>query len=236
MFKRTLMFVVVLLTATVLAYAEDNAPITNSGASNLMFTFGGLSSLAVGSFMNPNNTNGGAGGTATLIPTYGVGYRYFLSNNMDLRATLGIVLNNTTTKAQASGFSDGTDDKTAFGIGAGIEWHMTPLASVSPYWGAEVGFLTGSDNQTFTAPSGVSAGTQKNSGSTLGISVHAGAEWFFNQAMSLGAEYRFGFTTSSGTVTSQAQGSSTSTSNDSPSVTAIGTNAVSVILNVYLGK
>jgi opacity protein-like surface antigen len=212
-------------------------PITNSGASNLMFSFGGLSTMTAAPFLNPLNTNGGAGGTSgTLIPTYGVGYRYYISNNMALRATLGIVLNNSTVKASASGFSDSTDDKTAFGIGLGLQWNMPHIASVSPYWGVELGFLTGSDNTTSSAPSGTSAGTFKTSGSTFGVSVHAGAEWFFNSAMSLGAEYRFGFISSSGTITSQPQGSSTSTSTDSPSLTAIGTSAVSVILNVYIGK
>src|SRR5579863_3682696 len=173
MFKRTVMFVVMLFTAAVIARAEDNMPITNSGASNFMFSFGGLGNLAAGPFLTQS-----AGGTSSsLIPTYGVGYRYFISNDMAIRATLGVVLNNTTNKG-LTGFSDGTNDQTAFGIGAGVQWHMHPMASISPYAGAEVGFLTGSTKVTPSVASGNSAPVTTTSGSDFGISVHAGAEWF----------------------------------------------------------
>ena len=138
-----ILLTILLLTAATAARAQDNTPITNTGARNLMFSFGGLSTMTAGPYLATKA--GGTGDSAGLIPTYGIGYRYFLNNNLALRATLGFAMNNNDTKG-TNGNSDATTDATAFGIGAGVEWHMAPVAAVSPYAGAELGFLTGFDS------------------------------------------------------------------------------------------
>ena len=219
-----------LLATALVARADDNKPITNAGASNLMFTFGGLSSLAAGPIITA--TGGGTGNAG--IQVAGVGYRYFLANELALRGTLGLVMSSTTAKSSSTGFSDHTSSGTGVMIGAAVEKHMAAASSVSAHMGALVGFLLGSSKDTPSHASGQSDASTTYKGTDLSLAVYAGAEWFFNSAMSLGAEYQFGFVTSSSTSTYDNGSSSTST--DGPSQTVIGTNSVNAILNVYIGR
>lgn len=219
-----------LFAATVVVRADEYKPITNAGASNLMFTFGGLSTLAAGPFLT--STAGGTGSAG--ITVFGAGYRYFLANELAIRGTLGLVMNSTTTKSSNAGWSDATSSQTGVMIGAGIEKHMAAASAVSAHMGALLGFLMGSSKNT---PSHSPTGSESSStlsGSDLAISVYAGAEWFFNSAMSLGAEYQFGFVTSGSTSKTNSGGTEVST--DGPSQTVIGTNSVNAILNVYIGR
>ncbi len=231
MLKRIALCGVALLTvASLTVRAEDAKPITNAGASNISFIFGGLSSLALGPALSQT-----AGGTGTSInPVYAIGYRRFISDGLALRATLGVNVSNQTTTA--TNFTDATDDRTAFLIGAGVEKHMG-TGPVSGYFGGQIGYLMGSRKVVAARPSTSSAGETSTtySGSDLLIGAMAGAEWFFNTYMSLACEYQLGVVLSSSKVESVSGGTSNPTQ-DGPSQTAFGTSAAGMGINIYIGR
>lgn len=231
MLKRIALCGVALLTvASLTVRAEDTKPITNAGASNISFIFGGLSSLALGPALSQT-----AGGTGTSVaPVYSVGYRRYIADELALRATLGVTINNqTTTKTN---FTDATDDATAFLIGAGIEKHMG-TGPVSGYFGGQVGFLTGTRKVVSARPTSSSAGESSStySGTDILVGGMAGAEWFFNSYMSLACEYQLGLVLSSSKVESVSAGTS-NPSQDGPSQTAVGTSVAGMGINIYIGR
>ena len=225
MLKRLSLCCALLFTASLLARADDNKPLTNQGASYMGFTVTGLTNMAAGPITTSPIRNAGGTGSAN-IPVYGLGYRLFIANDMAIRATLGVVMSSTTTKG-TNGGADVTDSKTGLQLGGGIEKHMAATNALSGYMGAQFGYLMGSDKN------GTSANSTTNSGHDLTIGVFMGGEWFFHQAMSLAAEYAFGILMSGSTSTSE---STTSTSTDGPSWFAFGTQSVGIGLNVYIGK
>lgn len=222
--------VALIIGASVIVRAEDYKPVTNAGAHNLMFTFGGLASMAANPFLtvpagNANNP---------ILNVFGGGYRYFLANELALRGTLGLVMNSSTTKASNTGWTDATTSATGFLIGAGIEKHFVTTSEVSAHAGASVTFLTGSAKNIASHDPSQQESSTKNSGTDIGIQLYGGMEWFFTSMMSIGAEYQFGYTSSGSSVTSTSGGKETTT--DGPSQTAIGTSCVNAILNVFLGR
>lgn len=226
MLKRLSLCCALLFTASLLARADDNKPLTSQGASYMGFTLTGLTNMAAGPITTSPIRNAGGTNTNVNIPVYGLGYRLFISNDMAIRATLGLVMSSTTTKGTDGG-ADVTDSKTGLQIGGGIEKHMAATNALSGYMGAQFGYLLGSDKN------GTSSSSTTQSGHDLTIGVFMGAEWFFNQAMSLGAEYAFGMLMSGGTTTTS---STTSVSTDGPTWFAFGTQSVGIGLNVYIGK
>jgi hypothetical protein len=231
MLKRIALCGVALLTvASLVARAEDAKPITNAGASNLSFAFGGLSTLALGPVLSQT-----AGGTGNgLAAVYSVGYRYFIANEMAVRASFGVTMNNKT--ATAKDMTDATDNTTGFLVGVGIEKHMVS-GPITGFFGGQLGFLSGSRKQVSARATASTAGesSQSSSGTDIVVAGMAGAEFFFNSYMSLGCEYNFGLVLSSSSTESVTNGTS-NPAVDGPSQTAIGTNAVGMGINIYIGR
>lgn len=84
------------------------------------------------------------------LPEYGAKFRLFLNENMAVRLKLGFSTNSTNEIT----YYDDTNNKeqerydktniTEFSFMPGFEYHFSKYERVSPYVGAEIGFLTGS--------------------------------------------------------------------------------------------
>ena len=185
-------------------------PSTKSGSAAWVFSFGGLGTMSMGSMPVANITRG----DGSTIPVAGVGYKYYLSDDMALRATLAF-------GTTSSGDEDPTKSSTGkisttnYGIGVGVEMHTRAVYSTSPYFGAQIAFGSASTD-TKKTPSGGSTTETKSSGSSFGIGVLAGFDWYFTRGLAVGAEYMLGFSSGSSSVTSG------STTTDLPSSTSIG--------------
>ncbi len=164
--------VLALMLAVPIAGAQP-LKVASAGDKALLFNFSGLGTLNLGEYQG------------------GIGGKYFLSNGMAVRGMLLLGVNNTTNKGSA-GFTDATDNIFSFGLGAGLEYHLPIASSVSPYLGGALTFTTSSEKYTPSVFTGGTATTAKTSATSFGIGAIGGVEYFFNQNISLSAEYQFG--------------------------------------------
>jgi hypothetical protein len=219
----------ILIGITTASYAQDDAnmprPNTKAGSAAWMFEFGGLSSLGMTGFALPGSTMEAAG------------WKWYFADDMALRALLGF----STKSSGADSLTGGHTTATGFGIGVGVEMHTHPVYSTSPYFGAQISFADGSNDNTAKTTEGNFSTTSENktSSSTFGIGVLAGFDWYFTRGIAIGGEYMLGFTTtSSSTVTTTTvnnNGTSTSTSKtvDNPSATSFGISSADIHLVVH---
>jgi|SRR5579883_877243 len=245
-------YVATVLTVIVLSAgvtrADESKPMTSSGNFAWLFGFSGLSSMqANGLFsvgapytFSPSFTTDVASGSvptfSTAVPA--VGLRWYLANNVALSGGLGFGTFSFDQKPPtgSTGLSDSTNSGLAFGIRAQIEWHMNPIGAVSPYFGGGLGVTIASATDKAMVASSPATGTPTEvdaSSTQFGVFGVVGFEWFFTNAMSLGAQYQLGLTLTSGTTTSKATGASDVTGNF-PSYMNLSTNAFSVILSMYI--
>jgi hypothetical protein len=103
-------------------------------------------------------------------PGAALGAKYMISDNMALRAALGIV-----------NISSGGGSTTAYDLGVGFEYHFGGKGGVSPYVGAQVGYSGGSFSGGGTAPT------------DFGLNGVFGAEYFFSSNFSAAGELSLGF-------------------------------------------
>jgi opacity protein-like surface antigen len=112
------------------------------------------------------------------------------------------------------------------GLRPGYEWHLPGTEKLSPYLGAEAIFSlttnkveadTAVPNKTSTNTTGdaykvlTMVQTGKGAGTTFGLNLIAGVDFYFAKNLSLGAELGFGFTTTSlKDIESQTAGEATS--------------------------
>jgi len=155
-----------------LAFADAQSQTTNvpsNGSKALLFDFAGLSDLGANAY------NGGIGG------------KYFLSDQMALRAMLLFGLDNRT-------FAGAKNDDIQFGLSAGLECHLPISAHVSPYLGGML--IAKTEDTKMTGATSTSTSVE--------VGGIAGVEYFFSKNISLAAEYQFGLTA---TNTTQSPGS-----------------------------
>lgn len=165
----------------------------------------------------------------------GVGFRYFMTNNISLMGSLGYGTQTDKTE-QSSGSSTNTTEVTAtvIGISADIDNHLNSLYSVSPYIGLNINF--GSASSTLTdesnSPSGATKSTVEYSSTAFGIGVNIGFDWYFTEGMSLGGKYTIGYKSYSEPEIKVIDQGITDTVNG-PSSSSFGTSIASIILNVH---
>jgi outer membrane protein W len=218
-FTKLALSVLIIVGFTSVSFAQDDAnmarPNTKAGSAAWMFEIAGLGSFGLSGFTIANNFGG--------IPA--AGWKYYISDDMALRALLGFSTASSGADTIAPNFHNSS---TVFGIAVGIELHTHAVYSTSPYFGAQVSFGTGSNDQT------IKNGTEtKTSGSSLGIGVLVGFDWYFTKGIAIGGEYMFGFSTASGSTTTTPNAGSAKTV-DSPSSTNIGISSGNVHLIVHL--
>lgn len=215
-------------------HAETHKPLTQSGASNLSFAFVGLGSMGTYAYFTPSTYGTQTIFTPATFPMYAVGYRLFIADGLAIRPALGLALR-TGTSPGSSGNTDATLSQTVYAVSVSLEKHMPATSSISGHMGAQIGLLSASQKNTPShAPSAKDQPTT-NSGSFFSLGAYIGAEWFFHDAMSLGAQYQLGMATGSSSNTYTASDGSTTT-DDGPSSLGVLTNTVNLILNVYLTR
>jgi len=166
-------------------------PITKQGSAAFMFTIAGLGTFGIGA----PAINGGSVAQAS-----GVGVKYFLADEMALRLLLGF----SSSTRQSPADTEKTLSSSTFGIQAGVEMHLRPLYSTSPYVGLQIGYSMTSSDDAF----GTTTVTDKNS--AFSVLAFAGFDWFFTRGIAVGAEMGLGFTSNGGTKTNGASKTSTS--------------------------
>lgn len=148
-------------------------------------------------------------------------FRYFLADKTAFRLRLGLG-SNTSKSAVLNGAGDVTSDITnksglGLNLGLGLEKHFDGTEKLSPYVGAQLGFLLGGKattdvtNSTSASPNPgqvVSGHSYKSeSGSTFGIGLglYMGADYYIKDNVFIGGEFGLGLFSSSST----AEGSTT---------------------------
>lgn len=175
-------------------------PNTAMGSRQMVFEFSGLSLLGLHPY----------GG--------GFGFRYFYADETAIRGGLNFAYDKDETG------EDYEETYTRFGAMVAWEKYMAPIASVAPYMGIGVSYIYNKWEEPATGT--FADETMETTQSDLGVGLLAGFQWYFTEAISLGGEYRLGFTYSSGEVT-QGDMSSDTTS------TSFGFTAASVFFAVH---
>jgi hypothetical protein len=190
-------------------------PITKAGSAAMIFELAGLGTFGI------------SGPGISGLTTPAVGMKYFISDGMALFVLAG--LNTSSGNASVPDSTSAKQSSTGFGIAAGIQAHMRPLYSTSPYVGGVVSFGSSSTDD------GASGNAdKKTSTSTFGVAAIAGFDWFFTRGLCLGGEASLGFSSTSSSITgpNAAETASVTTSGQSVTQIALATGA-SVHLNVY---
>jgi len=232
--KKIFFSLILCLTFCGAVYAQDTKPRTSSGDKALLFSINGFGTFGI---------NGNYAGTAavTLLgmdtlfsnfgirtgtPIYGIGMKFYLGDNLALRASLGGG-STTVSTPQAKDTTGKTDDVTDvfFGVAPALEFHLLSAGPVSAYAGAMLNY-----SMTLHTDGDASDPEQNHTQrtyNTFGGGAIFGVEYFPWSAVSLGAEYQLSanFTSSS----TENKGKST----DGKSYMDIGISTLAVSLGVY---
>jgi hypothetical protein len=149
-------------------------PLTDAGNGALMFQLGGIFAS-----------------TPSILDGVGVGGRYFISDGTAIRAAVGLVHSSVETDPEGGG-GNTDDSSTDFAIEGGLELPLFQRGPVYLYWGGIAQILVGSTD--------TESNDQESSTKSIGVAGMVGANWFFDDSMSLGAEYRLGFSYKAQTV------------------------------------
>lgn len=173
-----------------------------------------------------NYTPGGASDGHFDLPEYGAKFRLFLNKNMAVRLNLGIGTSSTKTTTYQPTDDNKAYEKTnstTFSLMPGFEYHFDKFERVSPYVGAQIGFLAGSKvtksdnnyNDDYTKS------TQPGFGFAVGVLT--GFDVYLCKGLYLGAELSLGYdhynegrgkvTTQIGNVNSEIKGDKSTNDN-----------------------
>jgi len=195
-------FVLVALMISGIAMAAE-VP-TDAGDKAMVFMFHGLSDLGLSGYGDMD---------------YGFGMRYYIADGTALRGGLLLGLDSYTDEQ-----ADMEYTVNMYGLELVYEKHMEgPCASVAPFMGLGGQFMTMSD----TIKDNTTDDELTVSGTGFGAFGVAGFEWGFTDCMTLGGEYRLGF--SSASAEQEFNGDSA----DLFSSTMTGFGTASVYLSVY---
>ncbi|MDP4173437.1 MAG: outer membrane beta-barrel protein [Bacteroidota bacterium] len=199
-----------LFSSSMIFSQDEIKPDFSNRRTALIFTFSGLGNIGAGDFQG------------------GIGGKLFFSPNLALRAGLSFVSASESIPYQNGPGQEGKQSATGFGINGAIEYHLSP-ARVSPYIGGGLSLNTLSTEsknavsaiqQQTTVKNNLGGenigGTAYQAGTTVSVFALVGAEFFLYKELSLAAEYRLGFSSTSqsdqeittGSVTQKTTGGS----------------------------
>ncbi|MGV3609938.1 MAG: outer membrane beta-barrel protein [Fluviicola sp.] len=190
---------VILSTAVMAQKPTEGAPMSLEGnvAGIAAFGFGNSS---------PTNLNGTTnGGTTPTIVAPGLRFRYFATENIAIRLSVGFSSSKTTNnfyEVEADNSGGAGTYVTKLGtttIGLGAEYHFKGTEKLSPYAGLDINFGMGSRTEKGEQTDGVIwraldytyESKQKTSG--FGVGLVAGTDYYFAQNFYLGVELGIGF-------------------------------------------
>jgi outer membrane protein W len=150
---------------------------------------------------------GGGGGTNLNFVAPALRARYFVTDNIAIRLTVG--LNNKKTTENVFEFADGTGRTGKYttknsmtNIALGAEYHFKGTERLSPYAGLDIAFGMGGSKEdganAFQAPLGaafIADYTEKYTAksSMFGVNLVAGTDFYFAQNFYIGLELGLGF-------------------------------------------
>ena len=147
--------------------------------------------------------------SSPVMSTNSLGLKFWISDNMAIRAELGYL-------SYTPPIGDATS---GYAIGGGFEYHMTPMGNLSPYVGIELGYGGGS------VPGG--GDTQ----SSFAVAGAWGAEYFFASNFSWAGEVQLGYLSTSNVPYTD--------SNGLPALgteSYFGTGSATMTLSWYIGQ
>lgn len=231
---RKLYVILILAVASFAAAHAQGTPQSHAGNKAILFSINGFGDFGVSGTVVGSTPISASDtltrllsqlvGTEFIRPVYGVAMKFYLADNVALRAGVGFNSTSNTTPVPGSTTGQETkDSRSAFGIAPGVELNLTEVGPVSFYTGAEVTFATASTS------SGEDSTKTTDTQTGFGGGVLLGVEFYPWNNVSLGAEYALGVEVSS---TSRSVGSK---STDGPSSTSFGINGpVRVTLAVHI--
>ncbi len=229
--KKLLTIALLVVSASLSMRAQEIFPNLSEGSKAVLFNFSGLSFLGAGAYEG------------------GFGAKYYISDNTALRGALQFTLASQDIPAnplpgQAS--ADGSASANEFGAMVAIEWHLSK-SRVSPYIGAGVSFSTASTEYKNPVVGAATQTTIKNdiggqnvngvayaAGTTIGLAGILGVEVFLMKEVSLAAEYRLGFYSTSQKDEEVTAGNTTVTTKGGSGSTIGISNDGILTLAVYL--
>jgi opacity protein-like surface antigen len=220
---------------TVAATAQDAAASRRTGNTAILFSINGFGDFGVKPKVVGGTPLGNSGfdtvmsqlgqmvGQTFARPVYGIAMKFYLSDNIALRAGLGFnVQSESTPVAGDTTGKETTLTRNAFGIAPAVEVHVVQAGPISFYTGGGLSFAMASSS------SGEGDAARSASQTGIGVNAIVGAEFFPWNNISLGAEYQVGAQINS--TSSEVAGKST----DGPSSTTIGDSGpVRVALGVH---
>ncbi len=222
--KKLYNVLIAVLTISSFLFAQSEVkPTLYAGSKALLFQFSGLANIGAGNF------EGGVGG------------KYFLNSNLAIRG--GLQFANASVSTPNTNLPDNKNSATTFGINGAVEYHLS-TKRVSPYLGGGIAFSTtsteetqqtvGGENKVSNNRNGVNIGGNAfNAGTTISVFGMVGAEFFIYDELSLGAEYRVGFSSTSQADEEVTVGNQTTTTAGG-SLTTIGlTSQGFITLAIY---
>jgi len=141
-------------------------------------------------------------------------------------------MKSTTKKADVAGDADTKDSKMGFGLDLGLKSNMMKSGPFVAFIGGGINFVYFSGTYEPQATDHTKNDKYESSAMDFGLNGLVGFEYFIYDRISLGAEYRLGFTTSSGSIDATPDGGTT-TKSDLPSEINIGFSTVSFTLAAY---
>ena len=173
-----------------------------------LFNLNGLTALTAGNF----------GG--------GIGYQYYISDDIAVRLGFGLNSFNETSKDPLADSSsvDSEYNTFDFQISPGIRYCFAYSSTIAAYVGAELFYINSSELSNYPNFKKTDPEVEISTNS-FGIGFILGAEWFAWENVSLGAEYKLLYTTTSGTSKTTQDGNSLTV--DMPSTTTFGVGASS---------
>lgn len=189
----------ILTTAVMAQKPTEGAPMSLEGNVAGLAAFGFANSSATN--LNPT-TNAG---TTPSIVAPGLRFRYFATENIAIRLSLGFSSNKTTNNF----YENEVDNSGGAGtyvtrmgtttIGIGGEYHFKGTEKLSPYAGLDINFGMGkmtaegeqTDGTAWIAADYSEKGEQKTAG--FGVGLVAGTDYYFAENFYLGVELGLGF-------------------------------------------
>lgn len=212
--KRAFVILTVLLCTSIWVGAQDYKPVAGQVALEVNFT--------------PLS--------ATPIGLNYLKARYYIADDMVFRLGLDIRMNSNKSEPINAVDPNKNDEQkmsyTQFGLYPGIEKHFGNLDRLSPYVGAELGFVTKGSKSSYTDNNASTTvetkgawGNGSNRGFTsIGLNVIAGADFYFAKKVYLGTEIGFGFQSVTQKEIEVTSGSTTNVTSVKASSSDVGFN------------
>jgi len=176
------------------AFSQSNRDRPVEGGYGLIFVLPGFQKFSAENYQGvpvPGDTSGLFGG---------IGVKYHFSEKLAARVGIGFSNSSTTEKPAAGSPSTDVDEKstlTVFSLAPGLQFTLVKTGDISGYAGFQLGLIALTSNIDGWGHD--PGDSYKNTRWLYSAGGFLGAEWFFNDRLSLGAEYVLQYIIRSGT-------------------------------------